>query len=280
MRARLPKYPDLELKLREWVDAKIADNPDTTITNEMLKSESQRLWADMEQYQNLETPSFSEGWIEKFKRRTNMPRQRKTHITVNTEPSSLPPSSSSPSSASPSSSFSTNTNMPPKLPPPSNLPGPPSPYTYLPAIQVPDDTDRPEYHPPLPLHPLNTSPSGVGSSFSTFKDESRSIFNIQTVLNPPSSEIPTSIKSSPSTSAIITTSNSTSTPLSTIRPPQIQGPSLAHPPSPTSIISHSVAKSHLQVLKLYIEQHPEDFELRSTFANFERVVDARCNNLL
>lgn len=85
IRARLPKFPELENQLRQWVDQRMLrerDNVNFYITNEMLKTAAQDIWKSLQE-NNINKPdsghlpSFSEGWIEKFKRRTNMPRLRR-----------------------------------------------------------------------------------------------------------------------------------------------------------------------------------------------------------
>lgn len=280
IRARLPKYPELERRLQEWVEARIAaaaTDPTTGagaaglyFTNEMLKTAAQELWKQLPEYARMDAPSFSEGWIEKFKRRTNMPRLRRhPNTTANT------PVAGSPTQV--------------KLPPPSQiiagaLPQPvvslPPPASLLPALQYLNTAHNPIHNtaqlpailpppsdsffvasaavgvPGTPTSGTSSPPPGLGprrysnsSSSSMQDDSSPDSARFHNILNPvPSTTTPISGASTTVTSRV---------------------------ESPAPLIPPAVAKCHLQILKIYVEQQPGDSALKSSFRNIEEVLESQ-----
>lgn len=300
IRARLPKYPELENKLRQWVEEKMAataelGSSNLYITNEMLKSAAQELWKTLPQYQELgRAPSFSEGWIEKFKRRTNMPRLRRqgnnsARSANNNNNNNNGSNSNGSVTANPSAGSNNNqleaesiqnNGFSLKLPPPSQIiSGAPAtslgtplypslPYFKpLPPITSPSTTSSIAGSPPPLVLNRRCSDSSNSSGSSATHEES----NIHNILNPIIPK-PTSMPSPPypqnsTLPSLLPYANLSSSNLSSQQQQQQQ---LA------PLIPSSVAKCHLQILKIYMEQQPGDVELKNMFSNLEQVLDARC----
>lgn len=302
IRARLPKYPELENRLRQWVEQRMLterDNNNFYITNEMLKTAAQEIWKSLPECKvknsvemgSRHPPSFSEGWIEKFKRRTNMPRLRRQSISKKTSESVSPavitaPTVATKSSENDSTSISTtNTALVSVNPlkqqsqehqqqhfqdcqpqqqfqhiqhlspiiyasPPSNHIKLPSPHELLTNTSPPAFTTLPSPgSTPQPLSKsslLNPSPDSVSS--------------IHSILNPVEEEE--------------NGQEGSGSQLDTPRTPQVP-----HSDRMPSLIPDSVAKCHLNILKIYMEQtlnnHPFDTELQKSFASFEKAIESR-----
>jgi hypothetical protein len=60
-------WPELEAALFEWQQR--MQNKKAVITGEILKGQAVKLWDNLSQYQGLEPPKFSNGWLEGFKTR-------------------------------------------------------------------------------------------------------------------------------------------------------------------------------------------------------------------
>ena len=60
-------WPELEAALFEWQQR--MQNKKAVITGEILKGQAVKLWDNLPQYQGLEAPKFSNGWLEGFKTR-------------------------------------------------------------------------------------------------------------------------------------------------------------------------------------------------------------------
>lgn len=337
IRARLPKYPELEKRLQQWVESEIASHGNGTsgegiyFTNETLKTAAQELWKGLEEYKHMEPPSFSEGWIEKFKRRTNMPRLRR----VSSGSSSTPGKVKGEAAKSPETRAATATTLSPlqtpqqlspnliRLPSPSQImygsgggspssSSPPAavskPYPLLPALnyttssqaalpsirlppQPPSFAPPPNSassSPPPPLKAYTNEPAQVqvrtysGSSASS--DEPPTHF--QRILNPVEQhKLPPALAQG-----------------------QALGQALGQAPArdESPLIPHDVAKCHLQILKIYLEQQRNngasgsssgsssngnnngnggsgnggegDEEIKNQFKTFEQMIDSRCAN--
>ncbi|EPX73046.1 ARS-binding protein [Schizosaccharomyces octosporus yFS286] len=66
-RNRTPKYPALESALFEWQQQE--EKRSGTVSCDQLRLAALDIWKTIPEYQNIPTPSFSNGWLEKFKRR-------------------------------------------------------------------------------------------------------------------------------------------------------------------------------------------------------------------
>lgn len=66
-RQRPAQWPTLEKILYEWHRAIEAKGG--IVTGQILIEKAKQIWIQLPEYQNLEPPEFSEGWLGKFKRR-------------------------------------------------------------------------------------------------------------------------------------------------------------------------------------------------------------------
>jgi hypothetical protein len=80
-RLRSGQWPDLENLLFLW-QQEIEENGGTT-SGELLRIKAQQLWQQLPQYSRLPCPEFSNGWLQKFKKRHNI-----RHSTRHREPGS------------------------------------------------------------------------------------------------------------------------------------------------------------------------------------------------
>ena len=74
-RVRPAKYPHLEAALFEWHQRVEIDIP---LSSEAIKEQARRFWSRLPQYQEMELPQFSNGWLEGFKKRHGI-KQRIRH---------------------------------------------------------------------------------------------------------------------------------------------------------------------------------------------------------
>ena len=63
---RLQAYPALETALSQWL---LAQGPTPVISGEALKTKARFFWHQIPQYQGQQEPSFSDGWLARFKHR-------------------------------------------------------------------------------------------------------------------------------------------------------------------------------------------------------------------
>lgn len=63
-------WPDLEAALFEWQQR--MQRKKAVITGEILKTQAAKLWASLPQYEGIEAPKFSNGWLEGFQWRFNI----------------------------------------------------------------------------------------------------------------------------------------------------------------------------------------------------------------
>lgn len=66
-RSSIGDWPALEGALFEWQQR--MQNKSAIITGEILKEKALELWKSLPQYQDLEQPKFSNGWLDGFKKR-------------------------------------------------------------------------------------------------------------------------------------------------------------------------------------------------------------------
>lgn len=78
-RARDPHWPELEKALYEVVLRLQASVP---ITEDFLRAKAEVLWSRLDSYAGMQVPTFSNGWIDGFKRRHNI-RRRIRHGEAN-----------------------------------------------------------------------------------------------------------------------------------------------------------------------------------------------------
>lgn len=64
---RSPDYPDLEIALFEWQQRQ--QKKKNIVTGDLLKGQALRLWQRLPQYQNVTEPKWSNGWLDRFKKR-------------------------------------------------------------------------------------------------------------------------------------------------------------------------------------------------------------------
>jgi hypothetical protein len=74
---RLQAYPDLEHALSQWFFAR-ESSTSLVITSEVVRSKARFFWQQLPQYQGQQAPSFSEGWLARFKHRYGI-KQWKRH---------------------------------------------------------------------------------------------------------------------------------------------------------------------------------------------------------
>jgi len=60
-------YPDLEAALFEWQQR--IQKKDAVITQDILKAKAKEIWDRLPQYNEVESPKWSNGWVEGFKKR-------------------------------------------------------------------------------------------------------------------------------------------------------------------------------------------------------------------
>ena len=75
-RQRQPQWPILEAILFKWY--RQIEQQGGIVTGDILLLKAKEIWPQIPQYQNQPTPSFSIGWLEKFKKRHNI-KQRHQH---------------------------------------------------------------------------------------------------------------------------------------------------------------------------------------------------------
>ena len=303
IRARLPKFPELENQLRQWVDQRMLrerDNVNFYITNEMLKTAAQDIWKSLQE-NNINKPdsghlpSFSEGWIEKFKRRTNMPRlRRKSSISKSKSGSpTTMPVPVVPTAKRQESNITDNTTFNNINWPNQHKQDPPH-HQYL---------QHNQYHPqPKPIQQL--SPINYSSSLPS-QIKLPSPYELLSSASPPSlvaspspqSTLPPASKSSPAYSSpeSISSIHSILNPVEenadnnhqqedTPKAYSFNSPRDFYQPQQQSerlpsLTPDSVAKCHLNILKIYLEQNknnePLDMDLQKIFTSFEKVIDSR-----
>lgn len=74
-RLRPAKYPQLEAALFEWHQRYEVEIP---LSSEAIKEQARKFWRRLPQYQEMELPQFSNGWLEGFKKRHGI-KQRIRH---------------------------------------------------------------------------------------------------------------------------------------------------------------------------------------------------------
>lgn len=67
LRHRAAYWPDLEISLFEWQQRMQRKN--ATITGDILKGMAEQFWLRLPQYQEVEMPKWSAGWLDGFKTR-------------------------------------------------------------------------------------------------------------------------------------------------------------------------------------------------------------------
>ena len=72
---RPTKWPDLEYALAQWCRY---TEQDITLTGLILRTKAEHFWKHLPQYQSLPMPTFSNGWLEGFQKRTDI-RYRKRY---------------------------------------------------------------------------------------------------------------------------------------------------------------------------------------------------------
>lgn len=65
-RFKQPAHPDLERMLADW---HFRAQKDVTITGDVLREKAHQFWTRLPQYRNLKQPSWSDGWLDNFKKR-------------------------------------------------------------------------------------------------------------------------------------------------------------------------------------------------------------------
>lgn len=200
IRARLPKYPALESRLKEWVQDADKRDSEHRLTNEMIKAKAIEIWAELQLDNDSSSsssspspsssfsspspgqqkcPSFSEGWIEKFKKRINMPRSKP--LSVSSAGAETINSSSLKSNDAADSSFPSLI-----LPPPSAITESISANGTFHSDST--DDDKPTLNSTaVPLNSLlNAFPSSGSVKSSAFyaSPPSIRISNIHSILNP------------------------------------------------------------------------------------------------
>ena len=73
--SRAAKWDTLEKALSDW--ALLFDQAHGTVTGDLLRLKATQFWPSLPEYQGLECPSWSEGWLGGFKNRYNFRRRRK-----------------------------------------------------------------------------------------------------------------------------------------------------------------------------------------------------------
>jgi hypothetical protein len=63
---RLQAYPALETALSQWL---LAQGTSPVVNGEAIKAKARFFWQQIPQYQGQQEPSFSDGWLARFKRR-------------------------------------------------------------------------------------------------------------------------------------------------------------------------------------------------------------------
>ena len=66
-RSSIGDWPDLEMALFEWQQR--MEQKKAIITGEILKTKARQLWEALPQYNDVEMPKWSNGWLEGFKKR-------------------------------------------------------------------------------------------------------------------------------------------------------------------------------------------------------------------
>jgi hypothetical protein len=66
-RSCIGDWPDLEMALFEWQQR--MEQKKAIITGEILKTKARQLWEALPQYNDIEMPKWSNGWLEGFKKR-------------------------------------------------------------------------------------------------------------------------------------------------------------------------------------------------------------------
>ena len=74
-RARIAQWPELERALYQWT---IRYESLVPISGKLLKAQATKLWQKLPQYQEMEVPIFSNGWLRNFKARHQI-KARYTH---------------------------------------------------------------------------------------------------------------------------------------------------------------------------------------------------------
>ena len=82
-RQRQPQWPLLEAILFEW--NRQIEQQGGVVTGDILLVKAQEIWPRIPQYQDQPPPSFSTGWLEKFKKRHNI-KQRSQHGEASSVP--------------------------------------------------------------------------------------------------------------------------------------------------------------------------------------------------
>lgn len=77
-KARSEAWPELELALFEWYWRTKDNSP---ITNALLRTKAEWFWRRLAPYQGMEMPNFSNGWLDRFKKRHNIHRHRVSAAT-------------------------------------------------------------------------------------------------------------------------------------------------------------------------------------------------------
>ena len=63
-------WPELEIALFEWHQR--MEQKRAVITGDILKEKARQLWDALPQYDEIEMPKWSNGWLEGFKKRYNI----------------------------------------------------------------------------------------------------------------------------------------------------------------------------------------------------------------
>ncbi|EPY50412.1 hypothetical protein SPOG_05200 [Schizosaccharomyces cryophilus OY26] len=90
VKLRPAKFPVLENALAEWRQRMEKQN--LSVSSESIRHAAMELWKKLPVYQNQPPPAFSNGWLEKFKKRHPLLSQKETYTTTSTQlsPQELP----------------------------------------------------------------------------------------------------------------------------------------------------------------------------------------------
>lgn len=73
---RIEAYPELESALNTWF-FHAQSSKDLVINGDVVRAKARFFWHDLPQYQGLEEPSFSNGWLHRFKQRHGIKEWRR-----------------------------------------------------------------------------------------------------------------------------------------------------------------------------------------------------------
>jgi hypothetical protein len=84
-RVRHPKWTTLETALIEW-QIRYDKYPDSgPTTSDLLRYKATELWSKLPEYQGLECPVWTDGWLIRFKKRHSMKERRRHGEAIDTQ---------------------------------------------------------------------------------------------------------------------------------------------------------------------------------------------------